>query len=124
MAVEEENPSSPRLNSPTKFNSIQPRVFLLDFLKELEDNNWDPYEVLSQKMSMQEIFQCEEQRGDVAMINQLQELDLSGTRREWTQFKAERREIGGEIGGIIFEEMSEECVFDMLSFHCTLKTSP
>jgi len=134
-AMEEEKQSTTsRLSSPTKAKSkakavsIQPRQLLLDFLKEMKGEGCDPFELLGQKMSgniMQgEIFPWEKQRerGDVAMFTHLLALDLSETRREWTQFNAENREIGTEIGGIIFEEMREECVFDMLGLHCTLET--
>lgn len=110
--MEEENASTCRLSSATRHVELQPRQLLLDFLKEMEDKSWDPCEV----------FPWEKQRGDVAVVTHLIELDLSETRREWTQFNGEKREIGVEIGGIIFEEMREQCVFDMLGSHYTFKT--
>lgn len=111
-SMEEENSSTSRLSSPKKPVQIQPRHLLLDLLKEMEDKSWDPCE----------IFPWEKQRGDMAMLTHLIELDLSETRREWTQFNAVKREIGIEIGGIIFEEMREEFVLDMLGFPCTLES--
>jgi len=134
IAMEEGNQSTTSgFNSPTKAKakaavSIQPRQLLLDFLKEMEEKSCDPCELLGQKMSgnimQEEIFPWEKprERGDVAIFTQLLALDISETRREWTQFNAGREEIATEIGDIIFEEMREECVFDILGLHCTLET--
>ncbi|ONK74568.1 uncharacterized protein A4U43_C03F7800 [Asparagus officinalis] len=126
-SMDEENSSTSRLNSPTYSLPIRPRQLLLDFLEEMEERDCHPCEFLGQKMGtnimkQEEIFPWEKQREDVPMFSDLLSLDLSATKREWTQFQAEKREIGTKIGGMIFEEMRVECVYDMLGFCCTLKT--
>lgn len=40
--------------------------------------------------------------------------DLSKSRREWTQFQVEEKEVGIEIEQIIFEEIREELLVDVL----------
>lgn len=113
LAMEEENPSTSRFSAPPKPVRMRPRQLLFDFLKEREEKSCDPGD----------IFYWNKQRGDGATMSRLLELDLREARGEWiTQFNGEKREIGVEIGGIIFEEMREQCVFDMLGSHYTFKT--
>lgn len=63
----------------------------------------------------------ESQWGDLALITNLISLDFYGSRQQdWSRFQDQRSELRVQIEGLIMEELSEECVLDMLCFHCTM----
>ncbi|XP_008797019.2 uncharacterized protein LOC103712310 [Phoenix dactylifera] len=98
---------------------------LLDCVREVEKRIWDSYECLSPERAKsiikERIFTWEKKRGDVADIAQLVDSEVSESREEWRHFQSEIREIGIEIETVIFEEIREETLLDMLGFPCTSK---
>ncbi|EHA8587152.1 hypothetical protein COCNU_scaffold001487G000030 [Cocos nucifera] len=93
---------------------------VLDCVREVEKRIWDSYECLSpervKSIIKERIFTWDKQRGDVADIAQLVDLEVSESREEWSNFQTEIREIGIEIEAVIFEEIREETLLDMLGF--------
>ncbi|XP_010941953.1 uncharacterized protein [Elaeis guineensis] len=98
---------------------------LLDCVREVEKRIWDSYECLSpervKSIIKERIFTWEKQRGDVTDIAQLVDLEVSESREEWKHFQTEVREIGIEMEAVIFEEIREETLLDMLDFPYTSK---
>lgn len=56
----------------------------------------------------------ESQWGDLALVDNLISLDFQESRKDWSQFQDQRSEVVVQIGGLILEELREECVLDML----------
>ncbi|KAG1348138.1 hypothetical protein COCNU_06G019670 [Cocos nucifera] len=103
----------------------QSHQHLLDCVGEVEERIWDSQEYLSperaKRIAQEQIFSWEKQRGDLADIAQLVDLEVSKSREEWRRFQPEIRAIGIEIEAVIIEEIREEIVLDMLDFRCTLR---
>lgn len=102
------------------------QLLLLDCVREAEKRIWDSYECLSperaKRIIKDQIFSWDHQkRGDLADIARLVDLQVSESREEWRHFQPEIREIGIEMEAIIFEEIREEILLDMLHFQCTSK---
>ncbi|XP_010942340.1 uncharacterized protein [Elaeis guineensis] len=101
----------------------QSHQLLLDRVREVDKRIWDSHEYLSpegaKRIVKEEIFSWEKQRGDLADIAQLVDLEVSKSREEWRHFQPEIGEIGIEIEAVIFEEIREEIVLEMLDFQCT-----
>lgn len=106
----------------TKMESNESHQLLLDCVREVEKGIWDSHECLSPERAKrnikEQIISWEKQRGDLADITQLVDLEVSKSREEWRHFQPEIREIGIEIEAAIFEEIREEIVLDI---QCTLK---
>ncbi|WOL20607.1 hypothetical protein Cni_G29412 [Canna indica] len=60
----------------------------------------------------------------ITNIEQLTVSNLSSSSTEWSQFHQQIRAIGIEIEAILYEDIKEEAIIDMLSSHCTFKMSP
>ncbi|XP_020597722.1 uncharacterized protein LOC110037418 [Phalaenopsis equestris] len=136
-STEEENRSTSTMNSDmseeahyfTCFSNLnqtengarKDKQPLLKCRKELKERIFASHYGLSQSKSEKsremQIFSVEKHRKEVARIAKLIDMDLSGTRREWSHFKDEAKKTGLEIERLIFEEIREETVVEMFGSH-------
>ncbi|CAL9757643.1 uncharacterized protein LOC103982933 [Musa acuminata AAA Group] len=141
--VEEEVPSTSGFDSPkdtkeapwigleehpnTRTQFLHPHRFLSDWLKEVEGRLSKSHECPSPERSGKiteegMMILSRESRGcALGNISQLIDVDFSESRKEWSHFRHEIGEVGAEIEQIIFEEISEEAVLDVLHRHSTLE---
>ncbi|RWW04157.1 hypothetical protein GW17_00032636 [Ensete ventricosum] len=142
--VEEEVPSTSGFDSPkdtkeapwigleehpnTRNQFLHPRRFLSDWLKEVEGRLSTPHECPSPERSGKVtkegtmILSWENRGCALGNISRLIDFDFSESRKEWSHFRHEIGEVGTEIEQIIFEEISEEAVLDVLRCHSTSET--
>ncbi|KAG0500686.1 hypothetical protein HPP92_000758 [Vanilla planifolia] len=73
---------------------------LLKYGTELEKRIW--------------VFCWEKQRRDAAKIEQMVDLELSGAKTQCKNFQVEAREVATAMEEVIFEEMREEVILEML----------
>ncbi|KAH0468760.1 hypothetical protein IEQ34_001992 [Dendrobium chrysotoxum] len=128
-SMEEEKLSTSSLNSdiseePQYFNWFSKLHQDENGRKEPKERIWGSHYSLSngRKCMEMQVFSLEKHRKEVARIAKLIDVDLSGTRREWSHFKDGGRKIGLEIERLIFEEIREELVVEMFGSHCLLKS--
>ncbi|KAJ4733591.1 hypothetical protein LUZ62_039297 [Rhynchospora pubera] len=88
-----------------------------------EEMIWEPQESLRQmslKQTEEQVLSWEKITRDITKIPTLVEDDFTKTEREWCQLKQDIGEVGSKIETLIFEEIREEAVLDLLDSHCTL----
>ncbi|KAJ8470104.1 hypothetical protein OPV22_024447 [Ensete ventricosum] len=117
----------PRRRPDTECRHLfQPHYFLVvDCLREVEGKLSTSHGCSSPerrgKIVQEETWSWEDRRGGLGDdISQLIDFDFSKSRKEWNHFQQETGEVGIEIEHIIFEEIREETVLDVLRCHCTL----
>ncbi|WOL10913.1 hypothetical protein Cni_G19672 [Canna indica] len=79
---------------------------------------------ITEKLIHEKIPPRNQRRKYITNIEQLTVSELSSSSTEWSQFHHQIREIGIEIEAILYEDIEEEAIIDMLSSHCTFKMSP
>lgn len=88
---------------------------LLQCRKEIKERIWDSLgQCNAEKSKEMQAFSLEKHKREIARIAKLIDVDISGTRTAWSHFKDEARKIGLEIERIIFDEIREEAVVEML----------
>ncbi|CAL9103958.1 unnamed protein product [Musa textilis] len=100
---------------------FEPHYILVDCLKEAEGKLSTSHGCSSPERSgkiiQEEILSWEDQRGGRGNISQSIDLDFSRSRKEWSHCQHEMGEVGIGIEHIIFEEIREETVLDVLHCH-------
>ncbi|RWV79012.1 hypothetical protein GW17_00059923 [Ensete ventricosum] len=117
----------PRRRPDTECRHLfQPHYFLVvDCLREVEGKLSTSHGCSSPerrgKIVQEETWSWEDRRGGLGDdISQLIDFDFSKSRKEWSHFQQETGEVGIEIEHIIFEEIREETVLDVLRCRCAL----
>ncbi|CAL9772256.1 unnamed protein product [Musa acuminata subsp. burmannicoides] len=123
MGFEEQlhsNRHDPRQANYSECHFFEPHYFLVDCRKEAQGKLSTSRGCSSPEIIQEEISSWEDQRGGSGNISRLIDFDFSKSREEWSHFQHEIGEVGIEMEHIIFDEIREETVLDVLHCHCAL----
>ncbi|URD99550.1 hypothetical protein MUK42_30889 [Musa troglodytarum] len=116
---------NPQRATNAKKHSYKPHRFVLDCLREVEGRLSTPRECSGPekrgKNREEEVPSYGNHGAALANLSRLIDSDFSESGKEWSRHQHEMTEVGAQIEHLIFEEIGEETLVDVLDCHCTLQ---